>query len=100
MKPTLPAIIATTAMFSLSGLSSVALGATIQQITDAGEQRAAAAAADQQRVDQVASQIDQLVLDFQTEAKVVDGLKVYNSLLATPGRQPGGRKSRSGQVDR
>lgn len=81
MKPTLPAIIAATAMFSLTGLSSVALGATIQQITDAGEQRAAAAAADQQRVEQVASQIDQLLLDFQTEAKVVDGLKIYNSLL-------------------
>jgi hypothetical protein len=37
--------------------------------------------ADQQKVDQVANQIDQLVLDYQTVAKVVDGLVVYNSLL-------------------
>lgn len=81
MKRTLPAAVMATAMFAASGLSSVAMGATIQEVTDAGEQRAAAAAADQQRIEQVANQIDQLVNDFQTEAKVVDGLKVYNSLL-------------------
>lgn len=55
--------------------------ATIQEITDAGEARADAAAADQKRVEQIANQIDQLVADYQTEAKVVDGLKVYNGLL-------------------
>jgi len=63
------------------GLASAASAATIKQITDAGEARTAAAAADQQRINQVADQIEQLVVDFQTEAKVVDGLKVYNSLL-------------------
>lgn len=81
IKLTLPAIAVALATLSLTGVSSVAMGATITQITDAGEERAAAAAADQQRIEQVANQIDQLVNDFQTEAKVVDGLKVYNSLL-------------------
>ena len=66
---------------TLIGLSGAASAATIQEITQAGEARAASAQADQQRIDQVADQIEQLVADFQTEAKVVDGLKVYNSLL-------------------
>jgi hypothetical protein len=66
---------------SLAVFSPFALGATVQEVTDAGEARTAAAVADQQKVDQVANQIDQLVLDYQTVAKVVDGLVVYNSLL-------------------
>ncbi len=69
------------ALVTLVMLSTSALGATVQEITDAGEARAAQAAADQQRVEQIANQIDQLVLDYQTVAKVVDGLVVYNSLL-------------------
>lgn len=70
-----------TLVLGLAGVSTALSAATIQEITDAGEARAQAAAADQQRVEQVANQIDQLEVDFQTEAKVVDGLVVYNSLL-------------------
>jgi hypothetical protein len=62
-------------------LAGAAQAATIQEITDAGEQRAAAAAADQQRIEQVADQIGKLENDFQTVAKEVDGLEIYNSLL-------------------
>ncbi|MEJ2534288.1 MAG: DUF3450 domain-containing protein [Gammaproteobacteria bacterium] len=65
----------------VAGLSTAAGAVTIQEVTSAGEERAAAAAADQQRIDQVANQIEKLVIDFETEAKVVDGLKVYNNLL-------------------
>ncbi len=74
-------LLRTTSVIALAGLSQFGWAATIQEITDAGEARTEAAAADQQRVDQVASQIDALVVEFQTEAKVVDGLVVYNSLL-------------------
>lgn len=76
----LPGAVSLVAAASI-GLASAAGAATIKEITDAGEARAAAATADQQRINQVADQIEQLVVDFQTEAKVVDGLKVYNSLL-------------------
>ena len=71
----------TVILLALAGLSSAASAATIQEVTDAGEERAAAAAADQQRVNQIANQIDGLVADYQTVAKVVDGLVVYNNLL-------------------
>lgn len=72
---------AMTAAFALISIPGVLSAATVEQVTDAGEARADAAAADQQRVDQIANQIDQLVADYTTVAKVVDGLKVYNGLL-------------------
>lgn len=72
---------ALSAVVTLAVLSPIALAASIQEITEAGEERTAAAAADQQRVNQVAGQIEELVVEFQTVAKVVDGLVVYNSLL-------------------
>jgi len=81
MKHCLSVTAAAPALITLAMLSTAAFAATIQEITDAGEERARQAAADQQRVDQIANQIDQLVLDYQTVAKVVDGLVVYNSLL-------------------
>jgi hypothetical protein len=61
--------------------SPYAIGATIQEVTDAGEARTDAAAADQQRINQVSDQIEKLVTDYQTVSKVVDGLVVYNNLL-------------------
>ncbi len=76
-----PTKVAVTTALLMSAVSGATFGATIQDVTNAGEQRAAAAAADQQRIDQVADQIEQIVIDFETEAKVVDGLKVYNNLL-------------------
>lgn len=66
---------------TMTGLSGAAGAATTQELIDAGEARAASAQADQRRIEQVADQIDQLVVDYQTEAKVVDGLVIYNSLL-------------------
>jgi len=54
---------------------------TIDQVTQAGEQRADAGAADQQRVEQIADQTDTLLSQYKTVTKVVDGLKIYNGLL-------------------
>jgi predicted metal-dependent hydrolase len=70
---------AAVAMISLS--LPVSAQSTIDQITQAGEKRADDGAAEQQRVEQVANQTDQLLADYKTELKVVDGLKVYNGLL-------------------
>lgn len=77
----LPAMVAVTTALLLSAISAAAFGATLQEITDAGEERAQAATAAQERVNQVADQVEQLVIDFQQVAKEVDGLNVYNSLL-------------------
>jgi hypothetical protein len=54
---------------------------TIDQVTDEGVKRADAGAAEQQRVEQIATQTDDLLAQYNTLAKVVDGLKTYNSLL-------------------
>lgn len=69
------------ALFFLTGFTAVSFAATIQEVTEAGEARADAAAADQQRVEALADQTEQIVSDYRTVDKVVDGLKVYNSLL-------------------
>ncbi len=55
--------------------------ATVDQVTQEGEKRADAGAAEQQRVEQIAAQTDALLNDYNTLAKVVDGLITYNSLL-------------------
>jgi len=55
--------------------------ATIDQVTQAGEQRTDAGAAEQQRIEQIADQTDDLLAQYKTVSKVVDGLKIYNGLL-------------------
>jgi hypothetical protein len=69
------------AILPLSFAPSVFAQATVDQITKEGEQRAAAGAAEQQRVEQIANQTDDLVAEYNTLSKVVDGLVTYNSLL-------------------
>jgi hypothetical protein len=54
---------------------------SIDQVTEEGVKRADAGAAEQQRVEQIANQTDDLLAQYNTLAKVVDGLKTYNSLL-------------------
>ena len=61
--------------------TSVFAQATVDQVTQAGEKRTDAGAAEQQRVEQIADQTDSLVNDYNTLSKVVDGLIIYNSLL-------------------
>jgi hypothetical protein len=55
--------------------------ATVDQVTQEGEKRADAGAAEQQRVEQIADQTNDLLNQYNTITKVVDGLMTYNSLL-------------------
>jgi hypothetical protein len=66
-----------TALLTTSALAQV----TIDQVTEEGVKRAEAGAAEQQRIEQIANQTDELLAEYNTLAKVVDGLKTYNSLL-------------------
>lgn len=75
-------LISALAVFSLLlVVTPLSAQTTVNQVTQAGEKRADDGAAEQTRVEQVADQTDALLADFKTELKVVDGLKVYNSLL-------------------
>ena len=55
--------------------------ATVDQVTEEGEKRADAGAADQRRIEQIANQTNDLLTEYNTVAKVVDGLVTYNTLL-------------------
>jgi hypothetical protein len=70
-----------TAVFTAFFGASAFAQATVDQVTAEGIKRADAGAAEQQRVEQIASQTDDLLAEYNTLAKVVDGLKTYNSLL-------------------
>jgi len=70
-------VAALTASFSASVFAQV----SVHQVIEEGEKRADAGAAEQQRVEQIASQTDSLLNEFNTLSKVVDGLITYNSLL-------------------
>lgn len=54
---------------------------SIDQVTSEGMKRADAGAAEQQRVEQIANQTEELLAEYNTVSKVVDGLKTYNALL-------------------
>jgi len=69
------------AVLPVSFSASVFAQATVDQVTTEGEKRAAAGAAEQQRVEQIADQTGDLLAEFNTLSKVVDGLVTYNSLL-------------------
>jgi hypothetical protein len=70
------------AIFVLALLPAAAFSqASIDEVTQAGEERADAGAADQRQIDQVADETLSIENDFKSVSKVVDGLKVYNSLL-------------------
>lgn len=77
----LPRAALSIAALLMAGITSGVLAATIQDITDAGEARADAAAEDQKTIESIADEADQITTDYKTVIKVVDGLKVYNNLL-------------------
>ena len=66
-----------TAVFSASAFAQ----ATVDQVMAEGEKRADAGAAEQRRVEQIADQTADLLNDYNTVSKVVDGLVTYNTLL-------------------
>jgi hypothetical protein len=61
--------------------ASVFAQATVDQVISEGIKRIDAGAAEQQRVEQIADQTEKLLNEYNTLAKVVDGLVTYNSLL-------------------
>ncbi len=72
----------TAAILLLALLPAAAFAQTsIDEVTQAGEDRADAGAAGQQRIDQVADETLEIVSEYKSLSKVVDGLKIYNSLL-------------------
>lgn len=71
-----------TAILILALLPAAAVAQTsIDEVTQAGEERADAGAAAQRQIDEVADDTLEVVNEFKSVSKVVDGLKVYNSLL-------------------
>lgn len=70
-------------IYAIAGLSTQAFAVTINEVMQEGETRADAGANAQTKVDSVADQTEKIVNDFRAVTKVVDGLKVYNSLLQT-----------------
>lgn len=70
-------------IFALTALSSQAFAASINEVMQEGENRADAGATAQQQIDSVADQTEKIINDYRTVTKVVDGLRVYNSLLQT-----------------
>lgn len=69
------------AILPLSFSASAFAQATVDQVIQEGEQRTDAGAAEQQRVEQIANQTDDLLNEYNTVSKVVDGLVTYNTLL-------------------
>ena len=69
------------AILPLSFSASAFAQASVDQVIQEGEKRAEAGAAEQQRVEQIANQTDDLVNEYNTLSKVVDGLVTYNTLL-------------------
>lgn len=70
-------------IFALTGLSTQAFAASINEVMQEGENRADAGATAQQQIDSVADQTEKIINDYRTVTKVVDGLRVYNALLQT-----------------
>ncbi len=69
------------AMASAVFSASVYAQATVDDVMAAGEKRADQGAAEQRRVEQIADQTADLLNDYNTVSKVVDGLVTYNTLL-------------------
>lgn len=65
-----------------AGFSAAAMAqVSVDQVLEDGAKRADAGAAEQQRIEQLADQTNDLLADYNTVTKVVDGLLTYNSLL-------------------
>jgi len=70
-------------IYAIAGLSTQAFAVTINEVMQEGERRANAGENDQKKIDSVADQTEKIVNNYRAVTKVVDGLKIYNSLLQT-----------------
>ena len=76
-------ILSSVFIYAIAGLFTQAFAASINEVMQAGENRADAGETAQQQVDSVADQTEKIVNDYRSVTKVVDGLRVYNALLQT-----------------
>ena len=65
----------------IGGSASFALAQSIDPIVEVGKQRTSAAKASQAKIDCLADETANLLSDYKTVMKQVDGLKVYNARL-------------------
>ena len=82
-------------LFTAGFSAAVFAQATVNQVTQEGEKRADAGAAEQQRIEQIADQTNTLLAEYKTVTKVIDGLLVYNGLLQ---RQVNNQEAEKGVV--
>lgn len=66
---------------ALAGTNAVVQASTLDSILDVGAAKNAAARQSQQKIDRLADETRDLLTDYKTVTKQIDGLKVYNSRL-------------------
>jgi len=80
----------------VGGSASLAAAQSIDPIVEVGKQRAVAAKASQAKIDRLADEAANLLSDYKTVMKQVDGLKVYNARLE---RQIANQEKRITDID-
>ena len=80
----------------VGGSVSIAGAQTIDPIVEVGKERTAAAKASQAKIDRLADETSNLLTDYKTVMKQVDGLKVYNARLE---RQIANQEKRIRDID-
>jgi methyl-accepting chemotaxis protein len=64
---------------SINGLSSAA--DKVQEVINTGVKRSEQASQSQEKIDKISDQTDDIVGEYKTVTKIVEGLNVYNKLL-------------------
>ena len=81
---------------ALAGAVAAVHAGTLEDILQVGEKKNDAARKSQVKIDRLADETRDLLTDYKTVMKQVDGLKVYNTRLE---RQIGNQKVRIGEID-
>ena len=81
---------------ALAGTAAAVQASTLDSILEVGAATNEAARKSQGKIDRLADETRDLLTDYKTVMKQVDGLKVYNSRLE---RQIGNQKVRIGEID-
>ncbi|QFU77489.1 DUF3450 domain-containing protein [Halioglobus maricola] len=89
-------IAALVAAGTLAGATAVVQASTLDQILDVSESKNDAARKSQAKIDRLADQTSDLLTDYKTVMKQVDGLKVYNARLQ---RQIENQNKRVGEIE-
>ena len=81
---------------TLAGATAAVQASTLDQILAVGESKNAAARKSQAKIDRLADETNDLLQDYKTVSKQIDGLKVYNARLQ---RQIDNQVLRIGEID-